>query len=163
MCIKKIMFAIVLPTLLLFSHSVRATQADDTTITIDSNTPGATAFISQLTLTASDTTVIKSIQFSILPKAGSVTRPLSGNYRQDYMICRGCLFPPSLQLFFPVYGLYAGFTNTVTLTYFFMDGSSKQDSTMVTTAAFDDQGCGYNNPTVLQARSSDTSLSYDYF
>lgn len=160
---KKILFAFVVPTLLLFSHPVRATQADDTTITIDSNAPGATPFISQLTLTASDTTVIKSIQFSILPKAGSVTRPLSGNYTQQYIIDRGYLVPPSLQIFLPVYGLYADYTNTVTLTYFFMDGSSKQDSTMITTAAFDDQGCNFNSPTVLQARSTDTSLSYDYF
>lgn len=163
MFMKKITLILLVPTLLLFAHPAKATQADDTTITIDSNSPGATAFISQLTLTASDTTVIKSIQFSILPKTGSVTRPLSGTYSQEYMIDRGYLVPPSLQIFFPVYGLYADYTNTVTLTYFFMDGSSKQDSTMITTAAFDDQGCGYNNPTVLQARSTDTSLSYDYF
>ena len=53
------------------------------------------------------------------------------------------------------------FTNTVTLTYFFNDGSSKQDSTTVTTAAFTD-ACGYENPTILQARTESTTLSYDY-
>ena len=61
----------------------------------------------------------------------------------------------------PVYGLYDGATNRVTLSYHFNDGSSKKASTMVTTAAFDDT-CGYNNPTLLQARTDDTSLSYDY-
>ena len=30
------------------------------------------------------------------------------------------------------------------------------------TTVFDDQGCGYKNPTVLQARTPTTTLSYDY-
>jgi arylsulfate sulfotransferase len=43
-----------------------------------------------------------------------------------------------------------------------MDGSSKQAAISITTATFDDQGCGYNNPTRLQPRTTSTSLSYDY-
>src|SRR5205085_12659431 len=62
----------------------------------------------------------------------------------------------------PVYGLYAGYSNIVRLTYRFQDNSSKQAVTSVATAAFDDQGCGYNTPTVLQPRSNSTQLSYDY-
>ena len=61
----------------------------------------------------------------------------------------------------PVYGLYAGRANTVTLTYRFNDGSSKQANTTITTATFDDQ-CGYNNATLLQPRTDSTDLSYDY-
>src|SRR5262245_38954093 len=70
--IKKIPFSLIVPALLFLSRSASATQADDTTITIDSQAAGATPFISQLTLTASDTTVIKSIQLTITPKSGSV-------------------------------------------------------------------------------------------
>ena len=62
-----------------------ASQADDTTITIDSQTQGSTPFISQLTLTASDVTTIKSIRFEITPKLPSVTRPLSGTYSSVYL------------------------------------------------------------------------------
>jgi arylsulfate sulfotransferase len=62
----------------------------------------------------------------------------------------------------PVYGLYAGRANTVRLTYRFLDGSSKQAVTSITTATFDDQGCGYNNPTKLLPRTNSTKLSYDY-
>ena len=50
----------------------------------------------------------------------------------------------------------------MTLTYNFLDGSSKTDSATVTTTTFDDQGCGYKNPMVLQARTDSTDLSYDY-
>jgi hypothetical protein len=136
-------------------------EADDTTITINGYTPGTTPFISKLSLTASNTTVLKSIQFTITPKPGSVTRPLSGTYANDYLMDRGFENPQTGQINLPVYGLYAGYNNTVTLIYRFVDGSSRQANTTITTATFSDP-CGYNNPTFLQRRTSNTDLSYDY-
>src|SRR6476619_3436290 len=130
--------------LMVLTNLVGANEADDTTITITGHTAGATPFISSLTLDVSNTTVLKSIQFAIDSKPGSVVRPLSGTYSNDYLVSRGFEHPPEISL--PVYGLYAGYQNTVRLTYRFMDGSSKQAVTSVTTATFDDQGCGYNNP-----------------
>jgi arylsulfate sulfotransferase len=158
---NKIFLFVIAAIFILLSPLALATQADDTTITIDAQTPGATPFISQLTLTASDTSVIKSVQFSISPKAGSDTRPLSGTYTNADLIAKGYLVPATGQIFLPVYGLYSDFTNTVTLTYLFNDGSSRQDSTTITTTAFDDP-CGYENPTILQAKTQDAGLSFDY-
>src|SRR5438094_7114095 len=128
-----------------------ANQANDTTITITGHAAGATPFISNLTLNVSDTTVLKSIQFAIDAKGGSVTRPLSGTYANDYLVSRG--FEPPPEIILPVYGLYDGFSNSVTLTYRFMDGSSKQANITITTATFDDP-CGYKNPTVLKPRTN---------
>lgn len=139
-----------------------ASQADDTSIMIVGQTPGTTPFINQLTLSVSDTTVIKSIRFTIAPKAGSVTRPLSAIYTSEYLADRGDLIPGTGEIFLPVYGLYSGYANTVTLTYNFQDGSSKEDSTLITTDAFNDSCNSYNSPTVLQSRSTSTALSYDY-
>ena len=121
--------------------------------------PGATPFLSQLTLSVSDTASIKSIQFTIAPKSDSSTRPLSATYSSSYLAERGDIGTGTI--FLPIYGLYDGYTNTVTLTYFFNDGSSKQDSTTITTTTFDDP-CGYNTPTILQAKTAGNSLSYDY-
>ena len=142
-----------------FSHLAGATEADDTTITITGHTAGATPFISKLTLNVSNTSVLKSIQFLIDPKPGSVTRPLSGTYANDYLVRRGFEHPPEIIL--PVYGLYDGYTNTIRLTYRFLDGSSKQAVTSFTTATFDDP-CGYKNPTIVKPRTNNTDLSYDY-
>ena len=150
---------IVAAVFTIFSHLAGATEADDTTITITGYTAGATPFISKLTLQVSNTTVLKSIQFTIDPKPGSVTRPLSGTYSNDYLVSRGFAHPPEIIL--PVYGLYARYANTVRLTYRFLDGSSKQAVTNITTATFDDP-CGYDNPTILQRRTNATDLSYDY-
>src|SRR5215471_7543220 len=113
-----------------FSHFAGSNQADDTTITIIGQAAGATPFISKLTLAVSDTSVFKSIEFTITPKPGSVTRPLSATYSNDYLVSRGFEHPPTGagEVVLPVYGLYDGYTNIVRLTYRFMDGSSKQDS-----------------------------------
>src|SRR6476646_10484679 len=154
---------VVVGIVMAFSHLAGATQADDTTITITGATAGTTPFISKLTLEVSNTTVLKSIQFAIDSKPGSVTRPLSGTYSNEYLVSRGFEQPPpATTVTLPVYGLYAGYQNIVRLTYRFLDGSSKQAVTSITTATFDDQGCGYDNPTKLQPRTNGTQLSYDY-
>ena len=147
---------------MVLTNLVGANEADDTTITITGHTAGATPFISNLTLEVSNTTVLKSIRFAIDAKPGSVTRPLSGTYANYYLVDRGFEQPPpATTVTVPVYGLYAGYTNIVRLTYRFMDGSSKQAVTSITTATFDDP-CGYDNPTILKARTNSTDLSYDY-
>src|SRR6267378_1942087 len=150
---------VVVAVFMVFSHLAGATQADDTTIRITGYTAGPTPFISNLTLQVSNTSVLKSIQFAIDPKPGSVTRPLSGTYSNDYLVSRGFEHPPEVLL--PVYGLYAGHANSVRLTYRFLDGSSKQAVANITTATCNDP-CGYDNPTILQRRTNTTDLSYDY-
>src|ERR1051325_9601831 len=148
--------------LMALTNLVGANEADDTTITIIGHTAGATPFISNLTLEVGNTTVLKSIQFAIDPKPGSVTRPLSGTYGNSYLLSRGFEQPPpATTVTVPVYGLYAGYTNIVRLTFRFMDGSSKHTVTSITTATFDDT-CGYDNPTFLKIRTNSTDLSYDY-
>ena len=146
---------------MVFPHVADANYADDTTITITGHTAGATPFISKLTLKASNTTLLKSIQFAIDPKPGSVTRPLSGTYANSYLVDRGFENPQTGEIVLPVYGLYDGYTNTVALTYRFTDDSSKQANIRITTATFDDP-CGYKNPTIVKPRTNSTDLSYDY-
>src|SRR5882724_703823 len=162
MKIRSISITVVAGLFTLFVPFAGSNQAGDTTITINGHTPGVTPFSSNLSLTASDTTDLKSIQFTISPKPGSVTRPLSGTYSNDYLLSRGFeQAPPATVVTLPVYGLYAGYTNTVRLTYRFVDGSSKQAVTSITTATFDDP-CGYDDPIKLQSRTNSTLLSYDY-
>src|SRR6266436_3888655 len=92
------------------THLAGANQADDTTIRITGYMAGATPFISKLTLEVSNTTVLKSIQFAIDAKPGSVTRPLSGTYANDYLVGRGFEQPPpATTVIVPIYGLYAGY------------------------------------------------------
>ena len=142
-------------------YVARATQADDTTIRITGYTPGATPFISNVHLVASDTSVLKSIQFTVNPKANAIARPLSATYANYYLVDRGFENQQTGEINLPVYGLYDGYSNIIRLTYRFMDGSSKGVNLTVTTATFNET-CGYKNVTRLQPRGN-VPLSYDYF
>src|SRR5689334_14242150 len=87
---SSLMKTLLLPAILIcFCRVAFATQADDTMITIDGEVAGATPFLSQLTLSVSDTAALKSIQFAIAPKPGSSTRPLSATYSSSYLAERG--------------------------------------------------------------------------
>jgi hypothetical protein len=154
------LIAIIAGVFLTSSHVARATQSDDVNIRITGYTPGVTPFISDVHLTASDTTALKSIQFTIIPKAGAVARPVSATYANEYLIGRGFENTETGEIVVPVYGLYDGYSNVVRLTYQFTDGSSKQANTRITTSSFNDH-CGYKNPSFLQHRNR-ASLTYDY-
>jgi len=143
-----------------FSHSVTATQADMTAITLTGQQQGVTPFISILNLTIGDPRALRSIQFTITPQTGSVTRPLSATFLAGYLVARGYLNLQTGQITLPVFGLYAGYSNNVTLTYRFHDGSSTQTSVAITTPTYPDP-CGFNNPIVAQPRTQ-ANLSYDY-
>lgn len=153
---------LVLACLSLIMGSPRATasQATDTSIVISGQNAGATPFIAKLTLTASDLTTLKRIRFTIEPKLGAVARPVSATYSQRYLLSRGYVDSQTKQLVVPVFGLYAGYNNTVALTYVFHDGSSEGAVTNVATQPFDD-ACHYGSPTVHLPRTA-APLSYDY-
>ncbi len=136
-------------------------QADQTTIVITAQNAGPSPFIKKLSLTVSDLSVLDRVQFAIAPKQGSVTRPLSATYKKTYLAGRGYVNAQTGELTVPVFGLYDGYTNNVTLTYFFNDGSSRQAIASVPTALYDDP-CGYREHAVLQPRSRSTELSYDF-
>ncbi len=98
--------------IMVFSHPADASQADDTTIRITNQMADVTPFISKVTLAVSNTSVLKSIQFTVIPKPGSVTRPLSGTYANSYLVDRGFENQQTGEVFLPVYGLYDGYNNT---------------------------------------------------
>jgi arylsulfate sulfotransferase len=157
----KICSLIVVAVVMVFAHFAKGNQAGDTTIRITGQTAGASPFISKVSLAVSNTTVLKNIQFTVTPKPGSVTRPLSGTYANSYLIERGFENAQTGEVVLPVYGLYDGYNNTVKLTFRFLDGSSKQINTRITAATFNDT-CGYKTPTILQRRTNSRDLSYDY-
>jgi hypothetical protein len=136
-------------------------SANAASVTITGQTAGPSPFIAQVQLTANPPTSVKNIKFQITPKPGSVTRPVSATYPIEYLQKRGYFNSQTGAILLPVFGLYASFNNTVTLTYTFTDNSTQQASLMVSTPVFNSP-CGYATPTVLQARTNSTALSYDF-
>ena len=153
---KKRIVALLIGVSCLVSHETEAA-----TVMVTGQTAGPTPFISNIQLAASPAFSIKSIRFEIAPKPGSVTRPVAATYTRDYLEKRGYYNSQTGAILLPVFGLYDDYNNTVTLNYTFTDNSTDQATVMVATTAFADP-CGYNNPTVIQARTNSTALSYDF-
>src|SRR6266480_3722512 len=151
---------IVASVLMVTLQSSRATQAEDTSIVLVSRAAGATPFIRNLNFKVNPIANLKSVQFTVQPKPGSLTRPISATYSSVYLSSRGYLDSAG-NLNVPVFGLYDGFTNSVTLSYAFHDNSSKQGLFSLVTPVFDDP-CGYKQGTVVKARTLSTRLSYDF-
>lgn len=160
-CSKFFATAATFAAMTLLALPAQADQAGDTTVTIVGHSAGPTPFISRVQLTTDNVSAISSIQFSIAPKAGSVTRPISSTYTSAYLAQRGNLNAAAGEITVPVFELYDNFTNNVILTYLFNDGSSKQDELQIATPAFDDS-CGYSTPQRILPRRSNISLSYDF-
>jgi arylsulfate sulfotransferase len=153
-------FIIAASVLIAALHSSNATQADDTSIILVSKAAGATPFIRQFNFKVTPISNLNSVQFTIQPKPGSVTRPLSATYSRSYLSSRDYLNPNG-DLKVPIFGLYDGFTNTVSLNYVFNDQSFKQSVFSILTPAYHDP-CRYNQRTTVVARTRSTSLSYDF-
>jgi arylsulfate sulfotransferase len=152
-------FVITATVLILAAHPASATQADETTI-ISVGRIAINPFIRHLKFQVNPIANLKSVQFTVQPKPGSVTRPISATYSRSYLSQRGYLDPAG-NLVVPVFGLYDDFTNSVTLTYVFRDNSSKQSIFSLPSGAFRDL-CGYKQGTVVRPRTRSTSLSYDF-
>ena len=121
---------------------------------------GPTPFISFVQLKVGDFATVKSVQFQIDPKIGSATRPVKVRYSRRYLQDRGYLNMDTGKLTVPVFGLYAGRSNNVTISVGFTDGTTRRTTLAIQTATFD--GGTYSNPTVIQSRLPGTTLSYDF-
>ena len=123
---------------------------------------GPTPFIRFVNTSVSDIAGFKSAQFLILPKTGSTTRPIKARYARSYLEARGYFNPQNGNLTIPVFGLYAGRPNRVKITLNFSGRFDriKGFGITITTPPYD--GGTYSNPTVIQPRLPNTTLSYDF-
>jgi hypothetical protein len=134
------------------------------TVTFGAQTQGPTPFIEILRAEVTGAKTLSSVQFTITPKPGSFTRPISATYSAAYMIAHGYWSGTRNVMRIPIFGTYAGYTNTVTFTFSFSDSSPVIQAVPVTTAAYTDSCNVLNNRTVIVSNRHATSdLSFDYF
>ena len=135
-----------------------------TSITVNAIAAGATPFISLVSLTIQGAAQLTQLHFTIAPKAGSVTRPISATYSAAYLVARGYWDGSSETMTVPVFGLYAGAANTVTLKVNYARAPFVQTVATINTAAYSST-CSYldSGRVVTQARTATAQLSFDYF
>ncbi len=120
-----------------------------------------TPFISIVHLVGQDLDAVQTISYSIEPKPGSVSKPVRVTYTLGALENRGRVLTGEVLL--PVFGLYSGYANAVSIDLHFDDGSIQSiDETLTTTAYTDPHGV-YDVPVFVKRRAAGSALDFDFF
>lgn len=131
-------------------------------VTAEAPIAGPTPFIALVKLDGDAIAGAASVRFQIAPKPGSVSKPVSVTYSVDYLGRHGRVTTSPAGLTVPVFGLYAGRDNQVTLQVRFASGQAVDVPVTITTAAWVDPHAVYDHPTIVQARSANAALGFDF-
>jgi arylsulfate sulfotransferase len=143
------------------NSSVHATQALSSNIAIVGSAAGVSPFIGFVGLTGSGLENLAGIEFSIAPKPGSVSKPVDVHYAIGALSNWNHVHDDFVSV--PVFGLYAGYANQVSLWLHFQDGSTQNLPVNLTTPAYTDPSGIYENPTILKPRVAGSVLGFDFF
>ncbi len=125
---------------------------------------GPTPFIEIMRTEVTGARALTSVQFTIAPKPGSFTRPISATYSAAYMIRRGYWDGMRNEMRIPIFGTYAGYDNSVTFNFSFSDSAPVSQTVQVMTRPYTDSCNVLNNRTVVVSdRHATSDLSFDYF
>jgi len=123
---------------------------------------GLTPFVANLTLSLDDFTHLSSVSFTIAAKPGTFSKPMSATYTREWLARTGAWRPADKRLVIPVFGLYAGYANGVTVSAAFEDKSKDEEQVSVSAPVYTGPAAVYNTPEVRTARSAAAAPGFDY-
>ena len=138
------------------------TQAEAARPSLIGQAPGATPFVANLTLSLEDFAHLASVSYTIAAKPGTYSRPMAATYSRAWLERTGAWRAAEKRLVFPVFGLYAGYANQLSVTVAFEDKSSDDEKVTVDTAAYTGPAQVYNAPEVRTPRRAAAAPGFDY-
>lgn len=126
------------------------------TVTAD---PGPSPFIS-LVHVVTDLSSVTGVQYTIFAKPGSVSNPVHVEYSMAALAARGYLSDGTLTV--PVFGLYAGYDNHVSMALMRQGDDPLQFEVEITTAPYSDPTGIYSQPNVVVKRPPGSSLGFSF-
>lgn len=136
-------------------------QATLSTITSAAPRAGVSPFISFIDLQGGGLEQLDAVRYVVAAAPGAVSRPVDVTYSIAALRRAGHVDAERVTV--PVFGLYAGASNQVSMALVFKD-SSKRDLTLsVSTAAYVDPNGIYDQPTFVRKRAAGSALGFDYF
>ena len=160
------MFAAATPLLALLAAcggGNAPTMAESSNAQIRSMTPGVTPFIELVRLGGSNLSGVTSVRYTVAPRPDATSQAVDVTYSRAALARRGYVPQTDGTFAFPVFGLYAGATNSVAVRLEFEDRSVKLLPLSVTSAAYVDPTGIYGQPAVLVKRNPSSRLGYSYF
>jgi hypothetical protein len=137
--------------------------ASASNIAIAGTRAGVTAFIGFVSLNGSSLDRVVSVRFRIKSKPAAQSAPVDASYSIETLRRRGYAEPRSGQLTLPVFGLYAGYANEVTVDLGFTDGSNQKLMVGFQTPPYIDPNQIYDRPVFLKPRGPGDALGFSYF
>jgi arylsulfate sulfotransferase len=122
---------------------------------------GITPFIEFVQLRGTSLARLVAARFTIAAKPGTASKPVEVTHTIGALQRRGYVAPGSVTV--PVFGLYSGTVNDVSVQLRFDDASSQELAVSITTAAYTDPNSIYDRPTILTKRVPGTALGFDFF
>ena len=121
---------------------------------------GVSPFISFVHLRGFDLSEVTGVQYTIAPKPGSVSKSVNVEYSISALTARGYVSSGSLTV--PVFGLYAGYENQVSVRLESTTGNPTFLKVIIPTAAYVDASGIYSRPNIVSARAAGTTLGFDF-
>jgi hypothetical protein len=136
--------------------------ASKSDIAVAGEAAGVTPFIALVELRGSSLAAAQSISYTIPSKPGAASRPANITYSIAALNRRQHTdATSSLQL--PVFGLYAGYSNEVSICIRFVDASNACLPLTIATAAYTDPNGIYDRPLIIKQRTAGSALGFDFF
>lgn len=121
---------------------------------------GPSPFIAWVHMGGSDLGSVTAVQYTIAPKPGSVSQPVQVSYSTAALQARGYVHPGILTV--PVYGLYAGYQNQVSVLLTRQGGVPTQFEVDITTQPYTDPTGIYAQPNVVVKRAAGSALGFSF-
>ncbi len=122
--------------------------------------PGPSPFISLVQIGWDEVGAVTAVQYTIAPKPGSVSNPVQVEYSAAALYARGYISGRGMTV--PVYGLYAGYDNKVSMTLLLQNATSKTFEVDITTQPYTDPTGIYSNPDVIVQRAAGSKLGFSF-
>ncbi len=125
-----------------------------------SNDRGPSPFISMVHIRGSDLGGVTAVQYTIAPKPGSVSSAVHVQYSIAALQARGYQSDGTLTV--PVYGLYAGYDNQVSMELMRQGGNNVSFEVDITTETYTDPTNIYGQPDIIMKRAANATLGFSF-
>ena len=137
-------------------------QAEAARAGVAGQAPGATPFVATLSLSLEEFTHLASVSYTITPRPGTYSKPMTATYTRAWLERSGAWRAAEKRLAVPVFGLYAGHANELSVTTTFEDESSAEHKVTVVAPAYTGPAAVYETPQVRTPRSAAAEPGFDY-
>lgn len=131
-------------------------------LSVVSTRQGVTPFISFVELRGDGLDRVAAARYTIAPKTGSASRPVTAEYTIDALKRKGYFSDGGGSLILPVFGLYAGHANRANILLRHADETTRSISVDIVTAAYADPNEILDRPTIIRKRSAGDALGFDF-